>query len=166
MYSINVIHNKAGAVSHPSAGLRDHLHKEHSYVTSAIYRNWQNPSNGCPILTRIATTRISPKSPQMGTNGLNPITGPVMSWSLPDTCISCVHYQQTGFRTDEHARTKDQYGFDCEPKSQRYGFCKALKCSVFWNERTCTNYEVEQGIITHPCETRPCALEPHQDPLI
>lgn len=102
----------------------------------------------------------------MGTKGPNPTTSPVMSWSLPQTCISCVHYQQTGFKSDEHAKTKDLWGFDCEPKAQRYGLCRQLKCSVFWNERTCSSYEVEPGITTHPCEPRPGALEPHQERLI
>lgn len=89
-----------------------------------------------------------------------------MSWSLPDTCISCVHYTQAGYRHDEHAPTKDAAGMDQAPKRQRFGMCSHIKCNVFWNERKCAGYEVEPGIETHPCTTRPKALEPHQDTLI
>lgn len=89
-----------------------------------------------------------------------------MTWSLPDTCISCVHYEQAGYKHDEHAPTKDRYGFDSEQKAQRYGQCQKLQCSVFWNESKCNSYQAEEGIETHHCHPRPCALEPHQEQLI
>ncbi|OCH31801.1 hypothetical protein A6E13_16390 [Aliivibrio fischeri] len=88
-----------------------------------------------------------------------------MNWSLPKTCFSCQHYQQEGYKHDELAPTINKYGFSCEPKQQRYGSCDKKQCHVFWNESTCPSYTQELGINTHECQSRPKAMQPHQDNL-
>ncbi|KYN82224.1 hypothetical protein ATY36_13635 [Vibrio cidicii] len=89
-----------------------------------------------------------------------------MKPSLPDTCFSCIHYKQAGYREDEFAPSKDRFGFDCSPKKQRFGMCQEKRCHVFWNESKCAAYVQEPDCDTHPCKPRPKALEPHQDRLI
>ncbi|HFC9430979.1 TPA: hypothetical protein AB5E57_001611 [Vibrio cholerae] len=88
-------------------------------------------------------------------------------WSLPNTCFSCVHYQQKGYQDDALAEPlKDQFGFERETKAQRFGMCTMKGCHVFWNESKCPAYQCEPGIDTHPCKPRKAAMQPHQDLLI
>ncbi|OCH60900.1 hypothetical protein A6D98_09885 [Aliivibrio fischeri] len=74
--------------------------------------------------------------------------------SLPKTCFSCQHYQQTGWKEDIFAKKKDNDGLPIKTKKQRVGQCTQTQSEVFWNER-CNEYLQESGITTHPCSLRP-----------
>lgn len=85
--------------------------------------------------------------------------------SLPDTCFSCQHYEQKGWQHDPFAPAIDSYGFNIEPRAQRYGKCIRNNANVFWNEK-CHLYLQEPGVAIHPCPKRPKPLEPRQESLI
>ncbi|MDF5667870.1 hypothetical protein R7Y21_14260 [Vibrio sp. 945] len=84
--------------------------------------------------------------------------------SLPDTCFSCQHYKQTGWKHDQFAPKVDNYGFSIEPRKQRYGQCTRNNAEVFWNEK-CHLYTQDTDIDVHPCPKRPEPLEPRQESL-
>ncbi|WP_188708159.1 hypothetical protein [Neiella marina] len=84
--------------------------------------------------------------------------------SLPDTCLSCVHYQQQGLKHDELAKRLDWLGYPIPAKRQRFGYCQKSEANVFWDER-CSRHSSDPLINTHACPVRPKPLETRQDVL-
>lgn len=84
--------------------------------------------------------------------------------SLPDTCFSCQHYKQKGWKHDEFALKVDNWGVAIEPRKQRFGECTRNNAEVFWNEK-CHLYKQDSDIDVHTCPVRPKPLKTRQESL-
>lgn len=74
--------------------------------------------------------------------------------TMPDTCFSCQHYQQTGWKEDPLIKNGHQQSDSIKQRKQRVGQCHKNNKLVFWNEK-CGVYLQEEGIATYSCEQRP-----------
>ncbi|MDX1816076.1 MAG: hypothetical protein R3180_00045 [Marinobacter sp.] len=84
--------------------------------------------------------------------------------TMPKACISCVHYQNLGWKHDQHCPFKADFASSPAKTRTPFGHCDLHRSNVFATE-ICNSHHTEPFVKTTAVQNRPEPMTPIQERL-